>query len=108
MTCVIVERIVARHTVNRTRVDNALRETVTGAFDEEKCTSKQYSIYKALNTRDRPFFGSQFDTLQRYDDCMKTKNEGAPNASEGQLGEFIRFQSGSSYRCQMRSRREPS
>lgn len=50
MTCVIVERIVARHTVNRTRVDDALRETVTGAVDEEKCTSKQYSIYKALNT----------------------------------------------------------
>ena len=42
---------------NRTRVDDASRET--GAVDEGQCTSKQYSIYKALNARARPFVEPQ-------------------------------------------------
>lgn len=77
-------------------MDDALRET--GAVDEGQCTSKQYSIYKALNARARPFVEPQCDMLQRYDDCMKTKMkyEGTPNA-KGVARSIIRFQSGSSY-----------
>lgn len=69
---------------NRIRVDDALRERQ--AFDEERVHVNNYSIYKALDARARPFVESQCGTLKRHDEraCKrKTKCEGRPNTCEG-------------------------
>jgi len=69
---------------NRIRVDDA--------FERDRLLTKNsvhvnnYSIYKALDARARPFVESQCGTLQRHDECAckrKTKCEGRPNTCDG-------------------------
>ena len=62
--CMIVERVVVKRMV---LIGPVMDEAV---LSRNSVQVNNYSIYKALNVRARPFVESQCDMLQRHDDCM--------------------------------------